>query len=351
MAVIQIQRKKGVVYKARIELSDGKRPTKSFKTKKEASRFEAEMLQRRNSNNGDSLILGKIITEEFFHEIFFKSRVSLLSESTKTAYLSHFKNHLMPIIGKKKLSSISALDGDLISTILQQQGHNPKGVNLIMRTARTMLSYAVEREYLYRNPFRVVKQLKESKKNESFWETEEVNFFLKGIEAHYSYPLFVTALNTGMRRGELAALKWKSIDFSRKRIKVVGTRDRYGDKDITKGKYDRTIPMNARLEQLLLTTKPLIASPEDYVFLKPNGVPIDPQHIYRLMNSLSSTVGLTNKIRFHDLRHTFASHFMMNGGSISQLSLILGHTDQRVTQRYTHFAPNYLDSAANIVSF
>jgi integrase len=107
-----------------------------------------------------------------------------------------------------------------------------------------------------------------------------------------------------MRRGELAALKWKSIDFSRKRIKVVGTRDRYGDKDITKGKYDRTIPMNARLEQLLLTTKPLIASPEDYVFLKPNGVPIDPQHIYRLMNSLSSTVGLTNKIRFHDLRHT-----------------------------------------------
>ena len=55
--------------------------------------------------------------------------------------------------------------------------------------------------------------------------------------------------------------------------------------------------------------------------------------------------------RFHDLRHTFASHFMMNGGNIYDLQKILGHTSLEMTQRYAHLAPEHLVQAANIVSF
>ena len=60
---------------------------------------------------------------------------------------------------------------------------------------------------------------------------------------------------------------------------------------------------------------------------------------------------IEKKIRFHDLRHTYASQFMMNGGNLYDLQKILGHTDSKMTQRYAHLAPEHLVHVANIVSF
>lgn len=348
--IIPVVNKSGTSYKARIELPNGQRPCKTFKSEREARRAEAKMYELRDGNNGNTLILGRTRTDDFFSKIFEPSKVSILSDSTRRSYRSHFDNHLKPIIGHKRLNSITPLDGDNIQAALQASGHKPKGINLIMRTARTMLGYAVERDFLFKNPFKVVKQIKEPRKMEDYWEAHEVKVFLTGIADHYLYPYFVTALNTGMRRGELASLKWKNVDFTRKRIKVVGTRDRYGDKELTKGKTDRTVPINQRLLETLQELK-VRNNQSEYVFLRPDGTPVSVQHIYRLFDKLCDRVGIVHKIRFHDLRHTFASHFMMNGGNITQLALILGHTDQRVTQRYIHFAPDYLDSAARIVSF
>lgn len=61
--------------------------------------------------------------------------------------------------------------------------------------------------------------------------------------------------------------------------------------------------------------------------------------------------GLTNHYRFHDLRHTFASHFVMNGGSLYDLQKLLGHARFEETQRYAHLTPEHLSKAINIVSF
>ncbi len=61
--------------------------------------------------------------------------------------------------------------------------------------------------------------------------------------------------------------------------------------------------------------------------------------------------GLTNHYRFHDLRHTFASHFVMNGGSLYDLQKLLGHARFEETQRYAHLSPLHLAKAINIVSF
>lgn len=350
MKLIPIKNKYGTSYKIRVKLPNGKTSCKTFRNQRQAEKAKVEMLSIRNTTGGDVLTLGKTKVDDFFYKVFVPYKVSLLGKSAQKSYCSHYKNHLRQIIGHKRLSTINPLDGDSIQKKLQSMGHNEKGTNLIMRTAKTMLNYAVERGYLIKNPFNPVRQLKEPSKIGNYWEADEVKIFLDVVKDHYSYPFFVTALNTGMRRGELASLKWKSVDFTRKRIKVVSSRDRYGDKNLTKGRTDRTIPMNPRLVELLQSMKPLNAGSDDYVFLGPDGVPIDPQHVYRLMGQLREKANIS-KIRFHDLRHTFASHFMMNQGNITQLALILGHTDQRVTNRYIHFAPDYLDSAAGIVSF
>jgi site-specific recombinase XerD len=68
-------------------------------------------------------------------------------------------------------------------------------------------------------------------------------------------------------------------------------------------------------------------------------------HIYRRFHKAQAKAGLTNRIRFHDLRHSFASNFMMNGGNVFDLQKILGHTDIKMTMRYAHFTPDHLQTS------
>ncbi len=77
----------------------------------------------------------------------------------------------------------------------------------------------------------------------------------------------------------------------------------------------------------------------------------DVDHLFRDLRVFMKRAEVQKIFRFHDLRHTFASHFMMNGGNIYDLQKILGHTSLEMTQRYAHLAPEQLVRASNVVSF
>ena len=79
--------------------------------------------------------------------------------------------------------------------------------------------------------------------------------------------------------------------------------------------------------------------------------PIGVQHMYRSFFRAQKRAGLERHFRFHDLRHTFASHFMMNGGNLYDLQKILGHSKIEMTLRYAHLAPDHLVEAINVVNF
>jgi len=72
--------------------------------------------------------------------------------------------------------------------------------------------------------------------------------------------------------------------------------------------------------------------------------------VYRTFTKAQQLAKLERHFRFHDLRHTFASHFMMNGGNIYDLQKILGHTQIEMTMRYAHLSPDHLAEAINVVS-
>ena len=82
-----------------------------------------------------------------------------------------------------------------------------------------------------------------------------------------------------------------------------------------------------------------------------NGSPIEMQHLYRDFAKFQKKSGNLKQIRFHDLRHTFASHFMMNGGNLYDLQKVLGHSEYEMTQIYAHLSPEHLAKATQIVSF
>jgi site-specific recombinase XerD len=82
-----------------------------------------------------------------------------------------------------------------------------------------------------------------------------------------------------------------------------------------------------------------------FVFVEKDGGEIKYAHVYRRFHQAEARAGITNKIRFHDLRHSFASNYMMNGGNVFDLQKLLGHTKIDMTMRYAHFSPNHLQSS------
>ena len=132
-------------------------------------------------------------------------------------------------------------------------------------------------------------------------------------------------------------------------MEICRLRDRNGLGDRTKTvKSRRFIPINAVVKNHLLGLKK--TSQTDYVFVDKDNDPFDVDHLYRELRVFLKKSKIDKIFRFHDLRHTFASHFMMNGGNIYDLQKILGHTSLEMTQRYAHLAPEHLVRASNVVS-
>lgn len=125
---------------------------------------------------------------------------------------------------------------------------------------------------------------------------------------------------------------------------------RQGLQDFTKSKRIRRIGINGHLEFELRKLKKQ-NSISEYVFFDKNNEPISPDHFSSRKFSVFLGKAKVRDLRFHDLRHTFASHYMMNGGNIYQLQHILGHSETNMTNRYAHLSGSHLVQAASTVGF
>lgn len=179
---------------------------------------------------------------------------------------------------------------------------------------------------------------------DQFWIKAEINQFLIANKNDQLLPFFFVAVHSGLRLAELCGLKWDRIDFANNQISVTRTRDKYGLKETTKTKIKRFVPMTNEVRALLLALhKRNLGNP--YIFLEKDGSEVKYAHVYRRFGKAQTKAGITNKIRFHDLRHSFASNYMMNGGNVFDLQKLLGHTDIKMTMRYAHLTPDHLQSS------
>lgn len=158
-----------------------------------------------------------------------------------------------------------------------------------------------------------------------------------GAYGDHLTPFVVTLLHTGLRRGEALALTWGDVDLRRATITVRG--------ETAKSGQSRTIPLNSTVLDALTTWRQGSAShgASDIVFANPatgEGM----ADVKTAWGRLLKAAGITG-FRLHDLRHTFASRLVMAGVDLVTVSRLLGHSDIRMTMRYSHLAPDHLASA------
>jgi integrase len=158
---------------------------------------------------------------------------------------------------------------------------------------------------------------------------------IRGTQAPYLRDFVVIALNTGMRKGEILSLKWSQI------------RNGFIYLDRTKTDEARQIPVNADLEEYLKSIRRRQQLTSQHVFSDGHGGFI--KDIKTAFRSALTRAGI-NDFRPHDLRHTFASHYLMRGGSLKGLKQILGHKEIKMTMRYAHLSREFVKEEIQILN-
>ena len=205
----------------------------------------------------------------------------------------------------------------------------PASVNRELACLKHMYTKAIEWGHVKLNPAKGVKRLKEPPGRLRYLNPEEAGLLLKACCNHVK-PIVVTALNTGMRKSEILNLRWRQVDLKNRKITVINA----------KNNEARVIPINQTLYQELMA---LSRSPNgEYVFSVRDGRPL--KDIKTGFLSALAKAGIRD-FRFHDLRHTFGSHLVMQGVDLRTIQQVMGHKDIKMTMRYSHLSPEYVQGA------
>ena len=227
-----------------------------------------------------------------------------------------------------------------------RKGARAHTINFEIDTLRTILNLAIKWGYLKENPTRGLVRLKETdSKPLKFLTEEECKRFLDACTLDL-YPIYFTFLNTGMRKAELENLEWADVDLKRGKIKI-----RRKEFWIPKT-GEREIPMNQQMYDLLLklkekNDKTLKAR---FVFPDKEGGKIKTKLREKLI-SIARQAGIDGLTKLHTLRHTFASHLVMQGVDLPTVRRLMGHTDIQTTMIYAHLTPDHLVDAVNKLRF
>lgn len=281
------------------------------------------------------------------------------------------KNWINPFLGKKRLDEIQLPHLLAIKRAMEEAGRSPRTMQAVKVQIGRIYTHALEHKiYTGENPTRnFLTGIRLNNRRERYLTKEEVHVLLEELKktSQLTYQMSLISLNTGMRFGEIASLRWMHIHLDEGWLHVVDT----------KNAENRKIPLTAELQSLFKeirsetlthidrctkTGLPPIRGiePEDLVFpVASRAVPRNTirrsvsRTFARTVESLNFNDGITDrrfKIVFHSLRHTAASWMVNAGVSLPVIAEILGHKTLTMTQRYSHINEESKLSAINVLS-
>jgi integrase len=271
-------------------------------------------------------------------------------KSTRTAVESALRVHLVPFFADRPLDAIRHEDVADLVAVLEERDLSPKSIANYIGTLGALFNFAMapQRAWATANPCRGVELPAVPESDEiRFLELEQVDALvgcaLPGPYEAIDRALYRTAAMTGLREGELIALRLRDVGWTAGRIRV---RQNHvlGEFGTPKSRRStRSVPLAdevaGELERLIQLTG--IEGDGALVFADPiTGDPLSKAAILRRMRKALKAAGLDTSHRFHDLRHTFGTHMAAAGVPMRTLQEWMGHRDIETTQRYADYAPS-----------
>lgn len=346
--------------------ADGKIRSAGTFTQQKQARREAERIEAEQRKPGAlDLDGGKIRWSAWFDQW---NDARTVAYATETNYRSTADNHIRPHWGQVRLDEIDQLDVNRWIKRLQRDGASPYTIRNAVTLFKTTLAAAVDDNRLVRNPARKVRVPDMPQATERYLtaaEVDEICFYLNGLNA----LIVRVATQTGMRFGEIAGLHWSRVDLDRGVIHVVEKYDQQADRidPVPKDKERRVVPLTDDLVAMLGrhrdSTRPGHGTcgmthtagrcPGSLVFLGPRGAPIRSSQWGRVGGPWRAALehaAIHDRVRPHDMRHTYASWMIQAGVPLTEIARVMGHSDTEITRRYAHLCDEGYDKIRNAMS-
>lgn len=335
-----------------------------FRTKREAEAFLRDQLGRIENRTYRSP--AKTTVAEYLHE-WLDGAEANLSAGTLSLYRTVERAYLRPHIGDVTLSNLTAVKINATYAALLKSGGKggrplaPKTVRHSHVLLRRALADAVRQDLLPRNVAALAQPPKLIRPTMKTWTGEEVGGFLRFVKEDRLEAAWITEATTGLRRGELLGLRWADVDLDSGRLSIrssVVVLEGHGFfQETTKTDGSRrsvSIPsqtVSALKAHKVRQAEERLAlgvyyTAKDLVFCREDGQILDPTWFSRRFEQLRAQAGLP-KIRFHDLRHSWATLALQANVPAKVVADTLGHANVNITlDVYSHVIPSMQESAS-----
>lgn len=338
---------------------NGVRVSKNFSRKSDSDRWYAEMKRQKELNAGGLELPASCPALNEFAIDWLKNRRD--NGQPLSSFIQdecRLRVYILPDFGNRKLNEIFTTDWEnFLNRVISKHQLSPATRNRIRSLISKMYNDALRKNFVVKNPIILIPKLKESIEKWDCWTSkDEVTKYLSAARSENPVLLLYgsLALNTGARIGEILGLDISDIHLDERRFRISKIlEDASGEvQNRTKTMNDRWLGINDALAEVFeiyfsKTNKVNLNTP---LIHKPDGTRYDHRSIRKAHEQICK-IAQVKTIRIHDLRHTFASHYIMNGGSLTELQALLGHSSPMMTLKYAHLAPGFLETRSRVVSF
>jgi len=260
---------------------------------------------------------------------------SRANKKSWTTDLQRIRSDMLPRWGNRTMDRIAPEDLERFKSDRLKEGRSPATINRTLALLKTIYSKAVAWGKVADNPVKQISLLRENNRRLRFLEVDELGRLLSACKEsrnQFLYPLVLIVVGTGLREGEAMGLRWSDVDMDRRLLTLPDS----------KGGGRCTFPFSDEVWAAFLTIPKVARNP--YVFPADGGKPMAfPRTAFQ--NALAAAE--ITDFHFHDLRHTYASHLVMEGVDLLTVKELLRHKSLDMTLRYAHLAPEHKRKAVD----
>ncbi len=357
--------KQGPAYRARVEYppdpvtGERRQRSKTFRTRREADAALARWLTE--IDRGTAVEPSKLTVGDLLSLWLQDEAGPRVKPTTAEDYAATIRVHILPTLGNVLVQRLTVPQVQAFMSGKREAGASPRTVQLCYLRLSQALKYAVASGILERNVCEAIKSPKVVYRRGDPWAVDEGQRFLEAAADDGLSPLWLLALTTGMRKGELLGLRWRDLDWERATVQVHQTVTTYKGaatiqepKTVTARRTVRLMPeavASLKEHRKAWATRKLAAGPlwhdTDLITCTAIGTPVHPSNVDRSFQAIIARASL-RRIRFHDLRHTHATWLLTSGTPLKVVQERLGHAKPSITlDVYGHLLAGMQDEAVD----